>query len=437
MRATIGDKLPRRDFVRIGAVGGLSMAEFLRLQHAVAAVAPKRDVNCIFIFLIGGMSHHDMWDPKPTAPAEIRGDFAVARTAIPGVQFTEVMPGLCKVADQLAVLRSMTHGDSDHGRGYHVMMTGSTPGPGDFNGRKNNNTHPSLGSLVSRLGGGAGALPPYISVPCFLRSGGPAFLGASHAPFVVEADPAAPEFAVRDIALPAGVVSERGLRRQEALRAVNQFERQVEEAAKDVRSLDTFYQKAYRLMTSPQAKAAFAIDREKESLRQAYGMTSLGQCCLLGRRLVEAGCRFVSIEHGHWDTHRENTRSLRDLLVPSVDRAVPALINDLKERGLLDSTLVVLTTEFGRTPRINVMAGRDHWPNAFSIMLAGGGLKKGVVIGATDKLGAQVTDRPITAPDMSATVLAALGIKPETMLTTPLGRPVEAACGGKVVSELF
>src|SRR5262245_40586632 len=228
----------RRDFLRVGTVGGLSIAEFLRLQQAAAggpagAGAPKRDVNCIFIFLIGGMSHHDMWDPKPTAPAEIRGDFATARTSIPGVQFTEIMPGLCKVADQLAVLRGMTHGDSDHGRGYHIMMTGATPGAGDFKGRKNNNTHPSLGSLVSRLGGGSGALPPYISVPCFLRSGGPAFLGASHAPFVVEADPAAPEFAVRDIALPAGVVSERGLRRQEALRAVNRFEEQVEKVAKD------------------------------------------------------------------------------------------------------------------------------------------------------------------------------------------------------------
>jgi hypothetical protein len=383
------------------------------------------------------MPQHDMWDPKPTAPAEIRGDFKPAKTSIPGVQFTDVMPGLCKVADRLAVLRSMTHGDSDHGRGYHIMMTGMIPGPGDFNAAKNNNVHPSLGSLVARLGKNSGSLPPYISVPGFLRSGGPSFLGAGYAPFVVEADPAAPDFTVRDIVLPDSVATSRAIRRQEALREINRFERRVEDVSKDVRSLDTFYEKAYNLMTSTKAKEAFAIDREQESTRQAYGTTSLGQCCLLARRLVEANCRFVSIEHGHWDTHRENTRSLRDLLVPSVDRAVPALIEDLQQRGLLDSTLVVLTTEFGRTPRINTMAGRDHWPNAFSIMLAGGGLKKGIVIGATDKIGAYVADRPITPGDMAATVLTALGIQPDTIMHTPLGRPVEAGSGGKCVTEVF
>ena len=432
------DGVDRRHFLRVGTLGGLSLAQFLRAKQAAGAEsAAKKDVNCIFIFLIGGMPQHDLWDPKPNAPAEIRGDFKPAKTSLPGVQFTDVMPGICKIADQLAVLRSMTHGDSDHGRGYHIMMTGMTPGPGDFNATKNNNVHPSLGSLVAHLGQNSGSLPPYVSVPCFLRSGGPSFLGASYAPFVVDADPAAPDFAVRDIALPECITSERGLRRQAALREINRFERRVDDVSKDVRSLDIFYEKAFNLMTSAKAKEAFAIHREKESTRQEYGMTSLGQCCLLSRRLVEAGCRFVSIEHGHWDTHRENTRSLSDLLVPSVDRAVPALVQDLQQRGLLDSTLVVLTTEFGRTPRINSMAGRDHWPNAFSIMLAGGGLKKGIVVGATDKIGAYVADRPITPPDMAATVLSVLGIQPDTVLHTPLGRPVQAASGGKVVTELF
>ena len=204
-----------------------------------------------------------------------------------------------------------------------------------------------------------------------------------------------------------------------------------------MQSLDTFYQKAYSLMTSAKAKEAFDIRREKDSLRQDYGMTSLGQCCLLSRRLVEAGCRFVSIENGHWDTHRENTKSLRDLLVPSVDRAIPALLRDLETRGLLDSTLVVIATEFGRTPRINVMAGRDHWPNAFSIVMAGGGINVGGVIGATDKIGAAVTDRPVTPPDMAATILSVLGIDPDTVLHTPLGRPVPLALGGKPVTELI
>jgi len=238
------------------------------------------------------------------------------------------------------------------------------------------------------------------------------------------------------VVLPDGVGSDRAVRRRDALREINRLERGLESAA-DVRSLDTFYDKAFRLMTSPAAKAAFDLRKEKPALRDAYGPTSLGQCCLLSRRLVEAGCRFVSIENGHWDTHRENTRSLRDLLVPGLDRALAALVTDLKDRGLLDSTLVVVTSEFGRTPRINTMAGRDHWPQAFSIVMAGGGLRKGVVIGATDKIGASVIDRPITPPDMAATILHALGIDPATVVHTPTGRPVELASGGKPVLELF
>jgi hypothetical protein len=309
------------------------------------------------------------------------------------------------------------------------MMTGMTPGAGDFNATKNNNVHPSLGSMVAHasggLKGGTGVLPPYISVPCFLRSGGPAFLGPANAPFVVEADPAAPEFSVRDVAPPESISDERNRRRLAALRDVNGLEGKPLDVPADVQAIDTFYRKAHGLITSPRAKAAFDIRSEKDSVRERYGMTSLGQCCLLARRLVEADCRFVTIENGHWDTHRDNGGSLRDLLVPSLDRALPALLTDLKERGLLDSTLVVLSTEFGRTPRINSMFGRDHWPNAFSIVLAGGGVKGGRVIGATDKSGAYVTDRPTTPGDMVATVLQALGIDPGMVVQTPLGRPVE------------
>src|SRR5436305_3768917 len=188
MLANYCDGFSRRNFLRVGTLGGLSFAQFLRLQQTARAEnGTRKDVNCIFIFLIGGMPQHDMWDPKPNAPAEIRGDFKPARTSVPGVQFTDVMPGLCRVADKMAVLRSLTHTDSDHGRGYHIMMTGNTPGAGDFNGAKNNNVHPSLGSMVARFARSGTALPPYISVPCFLRSGGPAFLGAGCAPFVIEA----------------------------------------------------------------------------------------------------------------------------------------------------------------------------------------------------------------------------------------------------------
>lgn len=436
MLPTFCDGIRRREFLRVGSLAGLSLAEFLRLQHAAAAEPEaKRDINCIFIYILGGMSHHDLWDLKPLAPTEIRGDFQPIATAVPGVQLSEILPGVATVTDKLAVLRGMTHSDSDHGRGTHTMMTGVSPGAGDFNGEKDNNQHPAIGSMVSRMLGGT-SLPPYISVPNFIQSGGPSFLGATHAPFVIESDPAAPEFAVRDVTLPEGVGTGRSTRRQAALRKINRLEEQAERVAKNVKSLDTFYEKAHSLMTSAKAKEAFDIGREKDAVREAYGMTTLGQCCLLARRLVEAGCRFVSVENGNWDTHRKNTMSLRDLLVPSFDRAIAALVNDLHERGLLDSTLLVISTEFGRTPRINNLAGRDHWPQAFSVVLGGAGLETGQVVGTTDKQGAYVADRPITPQDLTATILRTLDIDPAAILYDPSGRPKQLVSGGKVVGEV-
>jgi hypothetical protein len=415
----------------------LGLADILRLQQTAGAATPGRDdVNCIFIFVIGGMPHQDLWDLKPGAPDGIRGDIKPISTPVPGIQVGDVLPGVATVADKFAILRGMTHGDSDHGRGYHIMMTGKQPGAGDFNGNQNNNQHPCLGSMVARLGR-PGALPPYISVPNFLNSGGPAFLGAGNGPFVIEADPAAPDFSVRDITLPESITTARSRRRQTALETLNHFDRPAGEVAAPVRALDEFYHKAQGLMTSDQAREAFDISRESDAMRERYGMTSIGQCSLLARRMIEAGCRFVSIENGHWDTHRKNTWSLRELLCPAFDQAIPALLNDLSDRGLLEKTLVVVTTEFGRTPRINDLAGRDHWPNAFSIVMAGGGVRGGQTIGATDKIAGEVIDRPITPEDMAATILYALGIDHTHVLHTPLGRPVPLVDGGKVVTELF
>lgn len=433
-------KLPktnRRDFIRMGSIAGLGMADIMRMQRLCAADNSDRsDVNCIFIFIVGGMPQQDMWDLKPDAPQEIRGDFQNISTNVPGIQISDVLPGCATVADKMAILRSMTHDDSDHGRGFHIMMSGKKAGAGDFNGNQNNNQHPCIGSMVSHLGRPS-VLPPYISVPNFLNSGGPSFLGPSHGPFVIDSDPAAPDFSVRDIALPTSVVTKRGELRQLALQQINQFEQETERVGKQVRSFDTFYHKARNLMASKEAREAFDIGREPEKLREAYGMTSIGQCSLLARRMVEAGCRFVAVENGHWDTHRKNTYSLRDLLCPAFDQAIPALLNDLQDRGMLDKTLVVVTTEFGRTPRINDLAGRDHWPNAFSIVMAGGGVRGGQVIGATDKQAAEVTDRPITPADMMATILFGLGIDHTKVLHTPLGRPIPIADGGNVVHELF
>jgi len=439
-RDNSNNQVARREFIRMGSLAGLSLAQLMQLQHAHAAPdaekGGKHDINCIFIFLVGGMPHQDMWDLKMQAPAEIRGDFRPISTKVPGIQVSDLLPKTAQVTDKLAILRSLTHGDSDHGRGFHIMMTGKKAGVGDFNGNQNNNQHPCLGSMVAKLGK-PGALPPYISVPNFLNSGGPSFLGPSYGPFTITADPAAPDFSVRDIALPTSVTNKRVALRQAALREINRFQGQAEREARQVKSFDTFYQKAYNIMTSKAAKEAFEISRESEKTRENYGMTSIGQCCLLARRMVEAGSRFVSIENGHWDTHRKNTYSLRDLLCPAFDQAVPALLSDLEQRGMLEKTLVVITTEFGRTPRINKLAGRDHWPNAFSILMAGGGVKGGQVIGSTDKQGAEVADRPITPQDMCATILDVLGINHQTVLHTPLGRPVPLVDGGRPVREIL
>lgn len=431
------NQIGRRNFLRVGAIGGMTLPHLLQLEKVFASdTAPKSDVNCLFIFILGGMPHQDMWDLKPQAPAEIRGDFQPISTAVPGLQISDVLPQTARVTDKFSILRSLTHTDSDHGRGFHIMMTGKEPGAGDFNGNQNNNQHPCIGSMVAKLGT-PGALPPYISVPNFMNSGGPSFLGASYGPFVIAADPAAPDFSVRDTSLPISVNSARSSRRRTALQQINQLEQEAEKLSKQVRSLDVFYEKAFNLMTSQAAKEAFDIQREPDTVREEYGMTSMGQCCLLGRRMVEAGCRFVSIENGHWDTHRKNTWSLRELLCPSFDQAVPALLNDLEQRGLLDSTLVVITTEFGRTPRINDLAGRDHWPNVFSVLMAGAGIEGGQVVGASDKQAAAVADRPITPEDLTATILHVMGIDYETVLQTPLGRPIPLADGGKPVFELF
>jgi hypothetical protein len=238
MLPTFCDGISRRGVLRLGSLAGLSLAEALRLQHASAASpasAGKKDVNCIFIFMLGGMPHQDMWDLKPDAPAEIRGDFSPISTAVPGVQISDCLPRVAQVTDKLAILRGMTHSDSDHGRGYHIMMTGvQATGAADFNRSKDNNQHPSLGSMVARMGGTTSSLPPYISLPNFIDSGGPAFLGASYAPFVIESDPASPEFSVRDITLPEDVSSERSRRRQVALRQINAFEQML---AQDLESL--------------------------------------------------------------------------------------------------------------------------------------------------------------------------------------------------------
>ena len=315
------------------------------------------------------------------------------------------------------------------------MMTGVNPGA-SCHVTQNNNSIPrsarwSLGWDTTTARSRRISRSP----TCSTVAGQPSW--ATISPFVIEADPASPDFSVRDIVSPQNVSLDAVPRRQHALRKINRFEESVEQVSKNVRSLDTFYEKAYNLMTSRQAKEAFDIHRESDALRERHGMTSLGHVACSRDDWSKAVAASSRSKTAHWDTHRKNTMSLRDLLVPSLDQGVAALLADLDDRGLLESTLVVVTTEFGRTPRINTMAGRDHWPAAFSIVMAGGGVKGGRVVGATDKIGGAVTDRPTTPADMAATVLSVLGIDPATILTTPQGRPIQLVSGGRPVHELM
>ncbi|MBM3459124.1 MAG: DUF1501 domain-containing protein [Armatimonadetes bacterium] len=425
----------RRDLLQVGALSalGLTLPDLLRLQAASAAP----DVSCIFLYLLGGPSHMDMWDLKPDAPLEFRGEFQPISTTVPGIRISEHLPLSAKHAEKYAILRSVNHPNADHGRGTHYMQTGVLPAAGDFNGKVPNNIHPCFGSVVAREKGIRGSLPPYISMPDVMRSGSSAFLGAAYAPFVIQADPSSPQFAVRDVTPPPGFDPRRAGVRRELLTRLNRQDQGLGAANENLRALDTFYQKAHGLVTSPAATKAFDIGQERESVRDAYGRTQLGQGCLMARRLIEAGCRFVSINNGNWDTHAAGFHSLRNDLLPAFDRGFSTLLADLKERGMLDSTLVVVSGDFGRTPRINKDAGRDHWPNVFSVVMAGGGIRGGQVVGASDARGEYPKERPLSPEMVAATLFQSLGINFQREYHTPIGRPIQIVNNGQTISEVI
>jgi len=387
--------------------------------------------------LDGGPSTIDMWDMKPEAPSEIRGPYRPIATNVPGTFVGEHCGECAKVADKFTILRSHTHADNGHTTGNYYFWTGYKPDFADgTNSRVPNNVlFPSLGSIVARELGASGPLPPYINMPNPLTAGGPGFYGAEHGPFVIENDPVQPDFEVKDLRPPRGASAGRLSLRRRVLQGLEQIE--SERIARGrAGTMSTYYDKAYDLITSPQAQAAFDINAEPAETRARYGHTSLGQCALLSRRLVEAGCRFVGIDHGSWDTHFTCFPSLENDLIPHADRAFAALVTDLEERGLLESTLVVMLGEMGRTPRINADAGRDHWSMAQSVLFAGGGVKPGQIIGATDKQAAAPTEHPVTVEDLLHTLLTLLGIDSEKTYYTPLGRPVPLVNGGKMIPGL-
>jgi hypothetical protein len=434
------DGSSRRDFLRLGAAGffgaGVSLPRLLAAESK--ALAPTKDISFIYIFLQGGLSTIDTFDLKPDAPAEFRGDFKPIDSNVPGIQVCEHLPKVAQVMDCFSLIRSFRHHNSDHGAADHYMQTGYFPLPGFNPNLSPNNQRPAFGSIVSRQLGPRGSVPPYVVLPKMHRSGGPAYLGASAAPFSVEADPNAPNFTVPDIVPPASVAADRLENRQRILSELDRFQKAAEvKANHHAEAVDVFQRKAFELMTSPAAKKAFDIKAESTKLRDAYGRNSLGQSCLMARRLVEAGVRCVTVDHSNWDTHDANCRTLKATLLPQFDPALSTLFRDLKERGMLESTMVLISGEFGRTPRINKNAGRDHWGPSFTVMIGGGGIKGGRVIGKSDARAERPAVEPYGPEDLAATIFNQFGIDPKTEFHTPDGRPVAIVNNGRVINDLL
>ncbi|MEA2707932.1 MAG: hypothetical protein QOF78_533 [Phycisphaerales bacterium] len=426
----------RREFLYVGLVGGLglTLANYLGLgqqaQGALKSYASKEGPakSVIHIFLPGGMSAQESFDPKPFAPIEYRGPMGTIKTKIDGELFGEMLPNLAGVADRMTIVRSMTHGEAAHERGTHNMFTGYRPSPAV--------QYPSMGSVVSHEFGPRNNLPPYVAVPGvsnpYAESG---YLSSAYGPFSLGADPANGNFSVRDLNLPKGIDEPRFTRRRSMLSAVDDHFRKLEKSdALD--AMDSFYQRAYSLISSKEAREAFSLASETDATKEQYGKNAAGMRMLMSRRLVEAGVRFVSMTYGSWDHHTNLMGGFKSQ-IPPFDKALSALILDLEQRGLLATTLVMVTTEFGRSPKMNKDNGRDHWPRVFSIALAGGGIKKGQIYGSSDATASEPDANPLSVADMATTMYNQLGIVADKELMAPGGRPIEICADGKVVDALL
>ena len=432
--------LSRRSCLQLGIAGfvGASFSQLLQMRAFAgnAVVAGAKAKSCILIWLDGGPTHYETFDPKPDAPSEVRGEFNAIATKVPGVQFSEHMTRLASISDKFAVIRSIRHEQGNHGAGNHYMMTGAPPripvGCGAFV-----SFHPSMGAVTSYVRGNQDGLPAYFSMPSMTRSGGPNFLGAQYAPFVVPDDPNSGSFRVRDVALPSAIKEDRFSHRRELRTQIDRLPRIPDKAAADPAvTLDEYYQQGYDLVSSPLAQKAFDIHAEDAATRDRYGRDSFGQRVLLARRLVEAGVPFITLNEGGWDHHGDLFNALRNRL-PKFENSIAMLIEDLEQRGMLDSTLVLVLGEFGRTPKINPGAGRDHWANAMSVMMAGAGTPGGVVVGATDRAGYSAVDRVLSPENFVSTVYTKLGIDPDQILYTPLGRPTHLVSDPMPIRELM
>ena len=434
----------RRDFIQtgLGALGGLGLSQMLGMRAASAATAgaplvSSSNTRCILIWLDGGPSHYETFDPKPDAPSEIRGEFKSIPTTVPGVHFSEKFPKLAKAFDLFTVIRSIAHVQNNHGAGNHYLMTGSpTPVPvgcGAFV-----TFHPSYGSVVSHHRRVEHGMPAYVSTPRISRSGGPNFLGAQHAPFVIADNPDSKSFRVRDVSLPKEIEEGRAKSRVELRRSLDTLRRVTDTAAEDPAvSFDEYYSRAFDLVTSTEAQKAFDISHEPEKVRETYGRNDFGQRLLLARRLTEVGVPFVTVYNGGWDDHRTLFENFKKNKAEQVDTGVSALIRDLAQRGTLDNTMVLLLGEFGRTPKINKDAGRDHWSFAMSVLMAGAGIPGGQIVGATDVKGYYANENIYAPQDFAASLYTKMGIDPTTVLHDTNNRPVQLVSNGRLIKELF
>jgi len=429
-----GNPFSRRSFMTVGALSGLglTLGDFFRLREAHAdqksyEFLPAKAESVIHIFLPGGMAHQESFDPKPFSPLEYRGEMGTIKTKT-GEVISETLPRLAAISDKFTIIRSMTHGEAAHERGTHNMFTGYKPSPALI--------YPSFGSVISHEYGPRNNLPPYICIPNrpneFAGSG---YLSSSYGPFSLGADPANNGFKVQDLNLGGGVDETRFSRRRAALDSVNQYFK-TRHNADTVSAMDSFYERAYSLISSEKAREAFDIEKEDAAMRDRYGRNTAGQRLLLSRRLVEAGARFVSMTYGGWDMHQQITANFKSQM-PPLDQALSVLIEDLDSRGMLDKTLVMVSSEFGRTPKINGDGGRDHWPKVFSVMLAGGGIKRGLVYGASDPTASEPELDPVNPADLATTIYHLLGIVADKELMSPGDRPIEIVDGGEVIKALL
>ena len=423
--------IDRRAFLKIGGLGafGLSLPMFLQQKHVLAGEGKAaKDVNCIFIWTHGGTSHHDTLDPKPDAPANVKGPFNPISTAVPGVQFSEICPRLAKELNRFAVLRGWNPQNGSHGTADAWCMSGRNFNPGM--------RYPCYGSVISHERGFKSPLPPFVQLGEYLDrtfgGGTSGILGLEHSPFEILADANAAQFAVRDITPPQGMAMARVDRRKGMLATIDSLQRKAELQPAAFDALDEYTKAAFNMITAPETKRAFAVETEDPKLRDRYGRTRFGQSLLLARRLIQAGVRFVTVTDSGWDNHQDCFNALKNSRMPPVDQGLPELLIDLEYRGMLDTTLVVWMTDFGRTPKINSASGRDHWATAGFSVLAGCGIPGGSVLGATDAQGERPTRNEYRTDDIAATIYHKLGLPIDLMAQSPDGRPVRLIEGNPI-----